>query len=211
MANVNAPSGLSPVQYGRSQSWNSAIRLYYIPSTDTNAYAIGDPVATLTNAASANGTPAVTLATAGASSLVRGVIMTAGGALGGNAAVNVAGSGYFDPNALGSVIIPAQKTQSYFVGVLDDPDAVFELQSASTSGTPYTAADIGKGCNLKAGTNNGYVSGWTLDDTAASSTSNTRQLRIMGLVQRKDNVFGSYARYLVMFNQHELNFPSSGV
>lgn len=211
MANTNAPSGLAPVQYLHGNAWNMQMRLYYIPQTDTNAYAVGDPVASLTGAASAGGIPAVTLATAGASNLLRGVLMTSGGAAGTLPGL-IAGSGFYDPNALGSIVIPATKTQPYFVGICDDPDVLWEVQEFSGSGsTNFTAADIGKGVNLKAGANNGYISGWTLDDTAASSTSNTRQVRLMGLIQRKDNAFGNYAKFLVAINQHELNFPSSGV
>ena len=212
MANLNAPSGLSPSCYRSGTSYNGQFRLYYIPSTDTNAYAIGDPVASLTNAASANGISAVTLATAGSSAQLRGVLVTAGGALGSNAAINVAGSGFFDPNALGSIVIPATKTQSYFVGICDDPDVLFEVQEwGGASYTALTAADIGKNINLKSGANNGYISSWVIDTTAASSTSNTRQLKLMQLVQRRDNAFGQYAKHLVLINQHELNPPTSGV
>lgn len=212
MANLNAPSGLGFYQYGRSNDMNAAAHVYYIPSTDTNAYAIGDPVKSLTGAASANGIPSVTLATGGASNLIRGVILSAGGALGSNAAINVFGSGMFDPNALGTVVIPASKTQSYFVMVADDPDMYWEIQSFSGAGsTPFTAVDIGKNVNLKAGTNNGFISGWTIDDTAASSTSANNQLKLLWLKQSRDNAFGSYARYIVQINQHELNSPSAGV
>ena len=212
MANLNAPSGLSPVQYRSANSWNGALRLYYIPSTDTNAYAIGDPVKSLTGAASANGIPSVTLATAGTSNAIRGVIMTAGMALGSNSAINVAGTGFYDPNALGSIVIPASKTQSYFVGVLDDPDCMFEVQEwGGASYTAFTSADVGKNCNLKAGTNNGYVSGWVLDTTAASAVTVGLQVKLISLIQRRDNAFGQYARWLVQINQHELNSPTVGV
>jgi hypothetical protein len=37
------------------------------------------------------------------------------------------------------------------------------------------------------------------------------QIKLMQLIQRKDNNFGQYARWLVMINQHELNFPTVGV
>ena len=212
MANVNAPSGLAAVQYRSQNAWNAAPRLYYIPQTDTNAYAIGDPVKSLTGGASANGIPAVTLAVAGASNQIRGVIQSAGAGIGSNSPVLVAGAGAYDPNALGSVIIPASKTQGYFVYINDDPDVLWEVQSFSGVGaTPWTAADIGKNVNLKAGTNNGYISGWTLDDTAASSTTINNQCKLVSLVQRKDNAFGSYARFLVAINQHEFNMPSAGV
>ena len=56
MANVNAPSGFSPIQYGGSASSNQQVRTYYIPSTDTSAYYIGDVVKTAAGG-DANGTP----------------------------------------------------------------------------------------------------------------------------------------------------------
>ena len=212
MANLNAPSGLSPSISRGANPYNGQFRVYYIPSTDTNAYAIGDPVKSLTGAASANGISAVTLATAGTSNSIRGVVCTAGAAFGGNTVWQAAGQGFFDPNALGTVIIPASKSQSYFVGVVDDPDLMFEIQEwGGASYTAFTAADVGKNCNLKAGTNNGYISGWVLDTTAASATTVGLQVKLMQLVQRKDNVFGQYARWLVMLNQHELNMPTVGV
>lgn len=212
MANVNAPSGLAASFSRGASSYTGQFRAYYIPATDTNAYAIGDPVASLTGAASTNGLSAVTLAVAGSSNAIRGVICTAGSAFGGNTIWQATGQGFFDPNALGNVVIPASKSQNYIVGVIDDPDLMFEIQEFGGTGyTALTSADVGKNINLKAGTNNGYVSGWTIDTTAPSSTSNTRQLKLMQLIQRKDNVFGQYARWLVMINQHELNMPTAGV
>lgn len=204
MANINKPTGLSPFQDISTAPYMGSVNTYFIPQTDTNAYAIGDPVATATGAASADGYSAVTLATAGSSALLRGVIVSMGG--------TVAGAMFGDPNALNIIVIPATKTQAYYVAVCDDPSVLFEIQENSgASSTNFTSADIGKGCNLKSGTNNGYVSGWTLDDTAASSTSNTRQVRLMGIAHRSDNAFGAYCKFIVMINQHELNFPSSGV
>lgn len=204
MANVNKPSGLSPVRYLNGSPWNGRMNLYYIPSTDANAYAIGDPVATLTGAASASGVSAVTLASAGASAVLRGVLVTAGG-------TQEAGP-FVDPANLALTVIPASKTQNYWVGVVDDPMVIFEIQEFSGSGaTNFTSADVGKGCNLKSGTNNGYLSGWTLDDTAVSATSSTRQVRLLGLARRTDNVFGAYAKWEVLINQHEFKAATAGV
>lgn len=204
MANINKPMGLSAIGNIGTNEFNGQVRVYYIAQGDTNAYAIGDPVATNSGAADANGVSAVTLATAGNSALLRGAIMSMGG--------TIEGAMYGDPNNLTITVIPATKTYGYYVAVADDPSIIWEIQEFSGSGsTNFTAADIGKNCNLKAGTNNGFVSGWVLDDTAASSTSNTRQVRLMGIARRADNAFGSYCKFLVMINQHELNFPSSGV
>lgn len=202
MANVNRPQGLQPY---RSLGYdNGSVNVYYIPSTDTNAYAIGDPVATNSGAADSNGVSSVTLATAGASNALRGVIVGMGG--------TVEGALYGDPNNLNVTVIPATKTYAYYVAVLDDPAAVFVCQEFSGSGsTNFTAADIGKNVNLKAGTNNGYISGWVLDDTASSTTSATGQVRLLGIVRTNDNAFGNYCKFVVRINQHEFSSGTAGV
>lgn len=202
MANANKPTGLSPVRYLNGAPWNGAANVYYIPQADTNAYAIGDPVATHSGAADSNGVSAVTLATAGASNASRGVIV---------------GIGRYetlmaDPSNLDSIVIPATKGHSYYVMVVDDPMVLFEIQEYSGSGsTNFTSADIGKTVNLKAGANNGFLSGWTLNDTVASSTSSTGQVKLMGISRRTDNSFGSYCKFLCLLNQHELKAATAGV
>ena len=60
MANTNKPMGLSPVQYLNGSPWNGQARQYYIPSANTSAFAIGDPVASSASA-DANGVPAFQL------------------------------------------------------------------------------------------------------------------------------------------------------
>lgn len=204
MANINKPSGLLPVRYLNGAPWTSSANLYYIPSTDTNAYAIGDPVKTLTGAADANGVSAVTLATAGSGNAVRGAIISAGAA--------VEGGAMFDPLNLNTTVIPATKTKAYYVMVVDDPMVIFEMQELSGgSSTNFTAADIGKNVNLKSGTNNGYVSAWTVDDTAASATTSAYQLRLLGIARRPDNAFGNYCKFLVLINNHEFKAAVAGV
>lgn len=204
MANTNRPSGLSPFSYLDGSSYNGQVRTYFIPSTDTNAYAIGDPVKTLTGAADANGVSAVTIAVAGDSQPIRGVIMGMGGL--------VEGAMFGDPTNLNTTVIPATKTQNYYVSVTDDANVLFEVQEFSGAGsTNFTAADIGKNCNLKAGTNNGYISGWVLDDTAVSATASTRQVKLMGIARRVDNAFGNYCKFIVRINNHELNSGTAGV
>lgn len=204
MANVTRPQGLSPFTYLNGNPWNGMGRVYYIASGDTNAYAIGDPVKTSTGAADTNGVQAVTLAIAGDGNVLRGVIVSMGG--------TVEGAMYGDPNNLNITVIPATKTYGYYVMVCDDPDVLFLCQEFSGSGsTNFTAADVGKNCNLKAGTNNGFVSAWVLDDTAASSTTSTRQVRLMGIQRTPDNTFGNFCKWIVRINNHELNGAVAGV
>lgn len=193
MANVNAPMGLAPVCYLSGAPWNGQARVYCIPDTDdTNAYAVGDPVASA-GSADADGIPTVTLATAGTGNAIRGVIVGTG----------------VDPSNLNTTVIPATKSKAYYVLVADDPNILFEVQEIGT-GTALAATEIGLNANLSSGTNNGYVSGWLLDNSG-ETTTNTLQVKLMGLVQRPGNAFGAYAKHLVLINNHELRAGSTGV
>lgn len=199
MANVSKPAGLSPVQYLNGAPWNGQARLYYIPSTDNNAFAIGDPVVPA-GSADANGVMDVTLATAGVGNLVLGAIVGWGVTRGGVLA---------DPTNLNSTIIPATKTKNYYVAVADDPAILFSVQEGG-AGAALAATDVGNNFDLKSGTNNGYLSGWVLDN-ATAGTGATVQLKLVGLVQKPDNAFGAYAKWLVKINHHYYSAGSLGI
>lgn len=191
MANANVPSGLAPVQYLNGNPWNGQTRLYSILSDNGSAFAIGDPVA-VGGSADDNGVPNVVLATAGTGNQIVGVICSAG---------SITNGGFLgDPTNLNTTVIPATKTKVYYVAVCDDPNVVFEIQEGG-SGAALTKTDVMNNFNLKSGTNSGYLSGWTLDNASAAVTA-TLQLKLLGLVQRKDNTFGTYAKWLVKINNH---------
>jgi hypothetical protein len=200
MANINAPAGLSPTQYLNGAPWNGQARLYCILSGDGSAYAIGDPV-TLGGTGDDNGVPNVVLATAGTANVVTGVIVSAGGTSNGGMLA--------DPTNLNTTIIPATKTKNYYVMVADDPNIAFEIQEGG-AGAALTKADIGNNFNLKSGTNSGYLSGWTLDNASAAVTA-TLQLKLLGLVQSRDNTFGTYAKWLVKINNHTFGAGVAGL
>ena len=106
MANVDRPSGLTPVRYLNGSSYNGAVNFYHVPSADGTVIAVGDPVAS-GGTASAAGVPTVTLATAG--SPIRGVVVAIGAA--------AAESVYVDQSDLTLRVIPATKTKNYVVAV----------------------------------------------------------------------------------------------
>jgi len=201
MANTNAPSGLSPVQYLNGSPWSGQARRYYIPSTDVNAYAIGDPVSTLAGGGDSRGVSGVVLATAGTGNAIRGVIVSAGGLAYGGPSANI--------NNLNTTIIPATKTVPYYVMVADDPNILFSAQEDGVGGA-MTAEDVGENVNLVAGANSGYLSGWMLDSSSAA-TGATLQCKIMQLMQTADNEIGLYAKWLVKINNHELAAGTAGV
>ena len=201
MANADRPSGLTPVQYLNGAPWTGGGRVYCIPnSDDTNAYAIGDPVDLAGDADSA-GIPTVTLATAGGSNPVVGVIVGMAG--------TKYGAAYGDPATPNTTIIPATKTKDYYVLVCDDPNVIFEIQEA-TGGTALTSVAVSLNASLVAGTNNGYVSGWELDNSTEATTA-ALQLRLLQLAPRSGNAFGEHAKWWVLLNNHRYRAGVAGV
>lgn len=200
MANTNRPAGLVPLEYINGSPYTGKCRMFVIPSTDGNAYAIGDPVA-LAGSADANGVASVVLATAGGANLVLGAIMGFGGSVyGGPGAI---------PGSLETTVIPATKTRAYYVLVSDDPDIVYMVQE-DNAGTPLAATDVGLNVSLKAGTNNGFTSTWVIDN-ATEATTQALQLKLLGLVQAPDNAFGVAAKWKVKINNHSYNDGQAGV
>jgi len=183
MANANRPTGLSPVSiFGVPYAGQGNI--YSIASNYGSAVAIGDPVKS-TGTASADGYAGVQLAAAG--DAIRGVVVGLGRSP--NVLANWAN--------LDTTVMPASPGVTYYALVADDPNLVFEVQAAAAA-----AADVGANADLVAGSNNGFVSGYTLSSSTGSATA---QCRILGLVNRPDNEFGTYAKVLVKINEHELS------
>jgi hypothetical protein len=200
MANVNRPSGLTPVRYIGGGAWDGKLSMYYIDSANGSAFAKGDPVA-LSGTGDTNGIAGIVLATAGATNPVLGVVMGMAG--------TKYGASAGDPASLGTLVVPATKTKSYYVLVCDDPDVLYEVQEG-TDGAALAATSIGLNFDLKSGTNNGFVSGWVMDnDTGAVGA--TLQLKSWGLAQRPDNAFGTYAKWLVTINLHPRRAGVAGV
>lgn len=200
MANSNRPGGLSPLEYLDGSPYNGKARQFFIPSTDPNAYAIGDPVV-MAGSGDSNGIASVVLATAGFGNIVLGAIVGMGG--------TVYGGGGFDPNLPNQAIIPATKTRGYYVLVSDDPNIVYTIQEGG-AGAALTQASLGLNFDLLSGTNTGFVSGWQLDN-ASGNTGSTRQLQLLGLVQTQDNAMGTYAKWKVRINFHQYTAGQTGV
>jgi hypothetical protein len=198
MANAFRPQGLSPYKHLHGAPFNNQAQLYYIAPSDTNAYAIGDPVVS-SGSGDSNGVPGITLAAA--TGAIRGVIVGLGTSEGLIA----------NPNNLNQTIRPAGANASaYYAMVVDDPGVIFAVSEPGSGGTPLTAAAIGFNINLVVGTNNGYISGWTISNTGAATTA-TLQVKLLGLVRETTNAFGFGAQWLVLINNHELNAGTAGV
>lgn len=216
MANPNAPHGFAPVQTGDASPWTGKARLYHIPSTDTNPYYIGDVVKTTgqTTGSDAYGVPDVIRVAVGAQTSVnvRGVlvgVMAAG--------VNTQGFPVGTPN-LNTIVIPATKTSDYYVWVIDDPSAEFEIVGDNT--TTLNPATGGTGGTPVIGSNAGFTvanpSGVTpvsatVLTTGSINTTATLPLKIMQLPFRPNVDFSANTPFIVRFNTHELLGSTAGV
>lgn len=199
MPNVDRPGGLSPVAYLNGAKYTGGGRVYCILATNNDVLAVGDPVV-LGGDASTLGVANVALATAGTTNLVTGAIIGISG--------SKYGGMYANPSNLDTTIIPATKTRDYYILVADDPNIVFEIQEVS-GGTALTSAAVSLNASLISGTNNGYFSGWELDNGTEANTA-ALQLKLLGLVQRSDNAFGEHAKWLVLINNHSYRTGVAG-
>jgi hypothetical protein len=167
--------------------------MYVILAADTNAYWVGARVTTIGNAGgSASGLPTVTLAAAGTAA--RGVVV----------AIGTAAGPYINPADLTKISRPSgAATVDYYALVVDDPNVIFEIQEAG-AGSTLTTSSISRNVNTNTGTRTGTK---TFDptylDNNTVNTTATLDLKILQLVQRVDNAFGQYQKWLVILNNHE--------
>lgn len=192
MANVNRPSGFTPVKYLNGAPWNGQANLYSIAAGYDTELAIGDPVKS-SGTADANGVPGIVLAAA--TGAIRGVIVALGKSEGLMA----------NPSNLDTTKRPASDPAVWYAMVVDDPAVVFEIQEQS-NGTALAATEVGLNqvpILAAAGT---YQSGWQLASAsgATPATTATLPLRLLGLSRKPGNGFGAYAKWLVKINVHEL-------
>ncbi len=192
MANANRPSGFSPEQYLNGAPWNGQARMYSIDAAYNTALYIGDPVIS-GGSADVNGVPNIVLGAA--TGALRGVIV----GLGTSEGITV------NPDNLNRVYKPANEAAVWYAMVVDDPNVIFSVQEES-NGTQLAATEVGLNTISKAGTGNGYVSGWMIPSAtgATPATTATLQLRLLGLKRVLGNGFGAYAKWLVQINVHEL-------
>ena len=198
MANLNAPFGFSPVIYGTSGNNNQQQRVYYIPSTDTSAYYIGDTVKTI-DGSDANGTPAIAKCATG--DTPRGVV------------TSILINNPNNPSIQGTNLdltttsVPASKSQAYYMLINDDPDQVYCIQGDSTT---FVTTDMNKNATytVAAPSLSNQMSATVLTGTTTSSTA---VLKIVGIEPIPGNILGPYVRFFVLLNNSEMLRPSAGI
>ena len=199
MANNNAPFGLRPVGNMASGNYPGKVTQYSVPSSDGTAIYVGDPVKLVGTSQFINGQTYADVAQAATGDVIVGVVV-------GTAA-----------DTRDSLLYRAASTQRVLY-VCDDPNAVFEAQQVST-GTALTANDVGLNVNfvVAAGSTVTGLSGTTLDNTT-EATTNTLDLKIVGMVNRADVDPGTAvatgaasSRFLVRINRHQYVNQIAGV
>lgn len=192
MANLNAASGLKPVQHLDGSPYNGRLTMYYVPASDGTAMYVGDPVksggtagpaGTLVNGIDVGGMP--TVATAAAGNTLRGVVVG------------------FLANQDSLMQKHRAASTARIALVVDAPDVIFEVQEDAVGATT-ALIDVGENADIiyAAGSATTGISGVMLDSSDHQTT--TAQLRILGFVQRPGNeVAVANAKLLVMINEHE--------
>lgn len=199
MANTNTPIGLRPVSNAYSAPFSDGGRQYYHDSGNAVAIFVGDLVTATGTTTFANG------------QIYANVVQGATGDVFQGVCVGVI------PITRESLTYCAASTATIIL-VNDDPNALFEAQQV-TGGTPLTANDIGLNVNVVVGTGStvyGY-SGMTLDNTT-EATTNTLDLKIVGMPMRPDNDPGSAvgtgsdaSKFYVRINRHRMVNQVAGV
>lgn len=206
MANLNKPFGLAPRRNLAGGKWNQETTRYYIPSTDSLAYYVGDLVLSV-GAADTFGVPGIIKATAGTETY-RGVIV--GVEPVNPNAVSLAGSAL----SLEVTNIPAIKAKAYYVYVVDDPMCLFMCQGDATA-TNQTAAKANNNCSFTITAGSPAAPSAAISATVIASasinTTSTLSGKLVGLEQIPNNTFGSYSVYRVKLNAHEFNGLTAGV
>lgn len=116
-------------------------------------------------------------------------------------------------------VVPATRDSTVYraastatiVNVCDDPQMLFEMQE-SAGGTALTANDIGLNANFvvaAASTTTG-LSATTLDNST-EATTNTLDLKIVGLAEKPNNEVGASAKWIVKINRHQFANQTAGV
>jgi hypothetical protein len=199
MANNNAPFGLRPVSTVSGQPFTGGARTYSVPAGDGTAIYLGDAVKLVGTSQIINGSSYADIAQAASGDVIVGVVV---GVL---------------PATRDSLTYRAASTQRLIM-VADDPNLLFEIQQTN-SGTPLNANDVGLNANLTV-TAGSAITGYSgsVISNASEATTNTLDLKIVGMVDRADNDIGSSvssgtiaSRFLVRINRHQYTDQVAGV
>lgn len=94
------------------------------------------------------------------------------------------------------------------IAVIDDPDAVFEIQASGS----LAAADVFLNADIVATTGDtSLLRSKHALDVASKNTTATLQLKILGKAQELGNDYGNYVRMIVRINEHAFRAGVAGI
>ena len=199
MANINSPSGLSPVRTITGAPFNEQGQLFAIANDASNSYAIGD-VVVVAGGSDDNGTAYVTKMLADSDTPL-GVIV---GIQQASASNSLEGTTL----ALNQIYLPVNSGLRY-VYVVTDPQVIYEVQDTvgasagnigSNAGMDYTADQTS--LSMSSPQSSTVVKHSTIAALTEPGSADL-PLQILGLSQKANNTFGAYSKLLVTFNRHQ--------
>lgn len=182
MANLSNPNGLVPVRTLNGAPYNGGFNLYSVPASDGTLLGLGDLVKLAGTAQTVGDTTYPDVIRAATGDVFVGPVVAV------------------IPDTRDSLIYRAASTLR-IVAVADDPNLLFEVQE-SAGGTALTINDIGLNANIvvaNASTTTG-LSATTLDNST-EATSNTLDVKIVGLSNKTNNAVGESAKWIVRINR----------
>ena len=188
MANVDKVNGASPVMHLDGSPWNGVTQRLPFLAADGTAAFVGDFVKP-GGTADADGVMSITQAAAGDTTIL-GVIVS------------------FEPDPTDLSRTHRLASTLRYANVCVSPDVIYEIQEDNTATFAITMVGENADIVVAAGATTTGASGMELNTTSHVTT--TAQLRIMGVVQRPDNVVGVNAKLLVLINEH-LYKTTSGI
>jgi hypothetical protein len=206
MANSDKPFGMRFVGMLTGNAANVSMRRYRLPASASSALYVGDPVMRLTSSSilaslttpslnQQEGLEYITRATGSTGTVMLGV---------------VAGFAYNPTNLASNYAVSAAERDVF---VIDDPNALFEIQSDST-GVAYTSLGMNACVTMTAGST---VTGQSAVVLTTPSATAAYPLLIMGWSKdpKNDIASAAYVKVIVKINNHQLvlgaNYGALGV
>lgn len=202
MANSDAPKGGQLYNRRDGANMTGGLKAYFVPSTDSTALFVGDPV-TVQGSSNTDYVTVVggtfepgslpTVARSGSTGQITGFVASVA------------------PTSEDSLQYRAASTDRVVL-VADDPNYVFEIQGDSA--TNSAAGDVGNNANViftASGSTSTGLSGAELDVSTIASTSSL-QLKIVGFKNSPNNEIGTtHSKYLVTINNSSVAPNTAGV
>lgn len=194
MANPNVKRGLVPVGYLGGAPYNGAARVYSVAAGNAVAIFVGDAVTTAAvgTAQTINGQVYLDVVQAATGDIITGVVV---GVL---------------PETADSLPYRVASTQRRLL-VADDPNLLFEIQETA-GGTAFTANDLGLNANFAVGTGSTVTGLSAMEvNNVGEATTNTLDLKLIGVSGRPNNAIGENCKWLVRINRHRYVDQMAGV